>query len=301
MSEAEDEIYGPKGLQGLFGNTPLVPHDHHELTHVPALLEKIPLYRQKIDELHVEVEKLAGKLSANSWENNHVIQQLIFKSFFADLGNRAFRNIGNNDIDDMILRGKTNLIHEGIIKSRNLGCEVCEENRSTDRCHIIPRKIGGSWDVKNILVLCPTHHRLFDRYMLTRAEYAAINWNEKAKPSQEYADSVIFHAHEKFWARIEKEEHERIAEFDREAIPFVKYVIVEILGLFAEKKSLKRSSIYKAINPELREISKKIVACLVKENVLLKHESGADCYYIVSSLPAEKLDELSRRTWQRVF
>jgi hypothetical protein len=300
-NEQEQTDYVPKGLQGLFGNAPQVPHDHVELAHLPALLDKIPIYQKKVKDLAAEVERLAEKMGPLTWDNTLVIQQLIFKTFFADLGNRAFSNLGNNGIEDVILRTKTNIVHEGLIKSRNLSCEVCGENRSTDRCHIIPRKLGGSWEIRNVLVLCPTHHRLFDRFMLSRAEFAAIDWDKKAPPSQKYADTVILEAHQKFWRNVEEGEHARVSEFDRESQPFVKHVMLEILALFAEKKVLKRNSIYKVIDPELREFSKKIMTRLVKENILLQHRSGKDMYYLVKPLSAKKLDALAIRIWQYVL
>lgn len=288
----------PKGLEGIFGGAPMVPHDLIELEHVPALLEKIPLFHEKIEELAIAVEKLSDKVSPHTWDNHHVIQQLIFKAFFADLGNRAFTNLGNNETEDVLLRAKTSIVHEGLIRSRNLGCEVCGENRSTDRCHIIPRKLGGSWEVTNILVLCPTHHRLFDRFMLSRAEYAAIDWDEKSKPSQEYADTVILASHKAFWGKVRHGEYESVTAYDREQIPFVKYAVAEVLALFSQKQVLKRGSIYKVIDPELRDMSKKIVAHLVREKVLLRHQGAKDLYYLAKPLSDSKINELTHRIWQ---
>lgn len=49
-------------------------------------------------------------------------------------------------------------------------CEICNENRTLDYCHIVPRSDGGPFSSGNLLRLCPTHHRLFDEGMLNIAE-----------------------------------------------------------------------------------------------------------------------------------
>ncbi len=136
--------------------------------------------------------------------------------------------------------------------------------------------------------------------MLSRAEYAAIDWADKSLPSQCYADAVTLAAHKLFWDKIKGGEFARAAQYDREHIPFVKYAMMEVLSLFAEKRILRRSSVYKVIDPELREISKKIVSHLVRQKVLLKHESGSDGYILLAPLSDETMEELALRTWQNI-
>lgn len=53
-------------------------------------------------------------------------------------------------------------------------CEICGEDRTFDLSHIVPRKDGGPTCVENSLVLCPTHHRLFDKEKLTPGEKKKI-------------------------------------------------------------------------------------------------------------------------------
>jgi hypothetical protein len=53
-------------------------------------------------------------------------------------------------------------------------CEVCEFDRCLDLAHVIRPKNGGTMERVNILLLCPNHHRLFDRDQLTPSEYARI-------------------------------------------------------------------------------------------------------------------------------
>lgn len=59
----------------------------------------------------------------------------------------------------------------------NLGitvCQVCGESRALDYCHIVPASEGGPVAEDNCLVLCPTHHRLFDNDSLAPDERRMI-------------------------------------------------------------------------------------------------------------------------------
>jgi hypothetical protein len=43
-------------------------------------------------------------------------------------------------------------------------CALCGWDQAPcDVCHIIARKDGGTDDIDNVVMLCPNHHRLFDR------------------------------------------------------------------------------------------------------------------------------------------
>lgn len=53
-------------------------------------------------------------------------------------------------------------------------CEICGEGRAIDLAHIVSRRNGGPTCADNSLVLCPTHHRLFDRDKLTKEELSKI-------------------------------------------------------------------------------------------------------------------------------
>ena len=47
------------------------------------------------------------------------------------------------------------------------GCALCGwDEANCDVCHIIARKHGGSDDVSNVILLCPNHHRVFDRGLI---------------------------------------------------------------------------------------------------------------------------------------
>lgn len=288
------------GVQNVFGYDPVVPHDETELRHILQLIDKVPLYLEKLAELSAAVQEFAKIAQPFTIDGHYKIEAMIFHAFYAELENRKFREVREEDIRAYMSRVKANLQLEGVINSRNLACEVCGENRSTDRCHIIPNKLGGTAEANNILILCPTHHRLFDRFMLSRAEYAAIDWNRKSEASQLYSDSVTLAAHEKFWNGVEAGDYCRVSQYDREHIPFVKYALTQILSLFAEKKILKRSSVQKVVAPDLREISKKIVSFLIKQKILRHHDQGADGYFLLTQPSADSIDNLALRIWQEI-
>jgi 5-methylcytosine-specific restriction endonuclease McrA len=49
-------------------------------------------------------------------------------------------------------------------------CKVCGFDRLIEYAHIIPASKGGDIRPSNILPLCPNHHRLFDKGLLTNQE-----------------------------------------------------------------------------------------------------------------------------------
>ena len=53
-------------------------------------------------------------------------------------------------------------------------CEICGFDRAIEYCHIVEITKGGLTNIDNIIVLCPNHHRLFDRNELTKEEFAGL-------------------------------------------------------------------------------------------------------------------------------
>ena len=69
-------------------------------------------------------------------------------------------------------------------------CQICGFDRFTEEAHIIPASLGGPKTCDNMLNLCPNHHKLFDRYLLTRQEMQKIwAW---VKPMLKFADRLAF-------------------------------------------------------------------------------------------------------------
>jgi HNH endonuclease len=53
-------------------------------------------------------------------------------------------------------------------------CEICGFSRLIERAHIVPARFGGPKIPDNILRLCPNHHTLYDRNLLTHEEFCKI-------------------------------------------------------------------------------------------------------------------------------
>ena len=120
----------------------------------------------------MEIEALVRQaVKAGAFHDIQKIDKLITKTFYIDCENRPFNSCDSDTIGRLLAE----VTWHGNIKNRNVPCEICGENRSIDRCHIIPTKLGGSAMADNILFLCPTHHRLLDRFMLSKAEWTVIN------------------------------------------------------------------------------------------------------------------------------
>lgn len=85
------------------------------------------------------------------------------------------------------------------IKEYNKPCQICGEKRITNLCHIIPRAEGGADDARNILLLCPTHHFLFDHARLTKSEFNKISMSQMLDETKAYFISVHQKRHELRW------------------------------------------------------------------------------------------------------
>ncbi|KKM08345.1 hypothetical protein LCGC14_1724710 [marine sediment metagenome] len=50
-----------------------------------------------------------------------------------------------------------------IIKRSGFGCAICGWNEAQcDMAHVIPKVEGGTYELDNIVILCPNHHRMAD-------------------------------------------------------------------------------------------------------------------------------------------
>lgn len=269
---------------------PEYPYDLEELKQIERLLEKIPIYQKKIAELSAQIEAFSRQtVKAGAFHDFQKIDKLITKAFYIDCENRPFNSCDSETIAGLLAE----IAWHGEIKNRNLPCEICGENRSTDRCHIVPSKFKGTAEINNILILCPTHHRLFDRCMLSKAEWAVIDWDRKSIPSQKYAYSVLFEAHKVFWAKIESEgEPEKIRGYEVNEKVFFRHVIEEIGKLLIQGRPVKRSSIYKMLDPNIREIGKKIIKNLVDLGFLRQIRNGSHNMIVLGSKKLEIPDEV---------
>lgn len=81
-------------------------------------------------------------------------------------------------------------------------CVICEEDRITHDCHILPRSEGGPEHDDNYVALCPLHHHLFDHNRLLPKEWhdlmAAIA--QKMEAARVYAEKIKLPLMQTFWS-----------------------------------------------------------------------------------------------------
>lgn len=53
-------------------------------------------------------------------------------------------------------------------------CAICRFDRYLEKCHIIPKRLGGGKLAANTIILCPNHHKLLDYGLLNNEEVAMI-------------------------------------------------------------------------------------------------------------------------------
>ncbi len=277
---------------------PKYPYDLEELKQIEKLLEKVPVYQKKIAELSAEIKELSRQaVEAGAFSDIQKIDKLITKAFYIDCENRSF----NTSDSDTIARLLAEIAWHGEIKNRNIPCEICGENRSTDRCHIIPSKLGGTAQENNILILCPTHHRLFDRFMLSKAEWTIIDWDRKSKISKKYAYSVTLEAHRVFWDKMKNNgEPEKIREYEVNEKSFIGHVIEEISSLFIKGRAVKAESVYQMLDKNIVEISKKVIRQLIDRGFLKQIKAENHNMLVLGVEKLEVSDELVLRIWQQV-
>lgn len=250
-----------------------IPHDERELEYLVELMEKIPQYKKLLSSLMKDVSHFSNVAASKCiMSSSYQIEMMILRAFFIDLENRKFQAPNKNALLDL----RANITHEGLIQGRNITCEVCEENRSVDKCHIIPRKLGGSANHGNILVLCPTHHRLLDRFMLSRSEYGQIDWERKSKASRQFAESVILKGHRFFWKKLRNEKYSPIEAYLTDGLtkPFFEYAANQILEIFSNNRPVRRSNVYKLVDEELKYIAKKALPILIEYNLIQRLKQG---------------------------
>jgi len=80
-------------------------------------------------------------------------------------------------------------------------CAICEEDRITHECHIIPRSEGGPLHRDNFVMLCPLHHHLFDQGRLSPEEWEILSTHlsDKMESAIHYANEVRYAQLQRFW------------------------------------------------------------------------------------------------------
>jgi len=275
-----------------------VPHDKVELEQTVSLLEKLPACKAKLRSLELEIDRFAkSAASVSPYAAAIGIEYMIYRAFYAELEDRPFQAPTEDE-----LRRLSGDWHIGVIRRRNMPCEICGENRSTDRCHIMPNHLGGSAMNANLLILCPTHHRLFDRHMLSRAEFARIDWSNKSDAAQAYVKAVILNAQKSFWRQIDQQRYESLGEYheDASSLPFVRYATEQVLNVFSDSRPIPRAKVYDLVSPELRELAKRVIDTMVKHRYLQQKRKGSINMVARTDDCPEIDDHIVHRIWQQV-
>lgn len=77
----------------------------------------------------------------------------------------------------MVLRAEK----EAVLQSLDIrSCQICGEERAFEMAHIYSNRTGGPMVKENILILCPTHHTLFDAGRLFKGEFSRIKAKVRA-------------------------------------------------------------------------------------------------------------------------
>lgn len=163
-------------------------------------------------------------------------------------------------------------LHKTINFTQNTPCQICGENRVIDICHVIPAEMGGSKFSYNTIYLCPTHHRLFDRNMLTKEEWGKIDLSQVCLTSANFAKYVIKPQLEKFWKKIDNSNFEltTIAYLlDSDLMKSYEITIEEILQTnkllnldeIVHKSKIKRGYCIKILNKAIKDkkLNKQII------------------------------------------
>jgi len=259
-----------------FPDSPPPPYDNYELSYIEKWISKIPLYNEKINELSEKIESLSEKANERgAFFSSLEIEKMIYRAFYIELENRKFKKIDK----DLLFGNNANIVHEGIIKQRNIPCEICGENRSIDKCHIIPAQLGGTKTHPNLLYLCPTHHRLLDRFMLTEEEWNRIDWAKKDKESQQYSTLITLESMKIFWENLSDKKHRKIKTYESDDVqPFYKYVTHKLIDMIVSNDGIEKNILLKNVSIEIKEISKEIIKDLIKKRIILSEKRKGKIY-----------------------
>lgn len=156
-----------------------IPRNREELDIVKEIIKTQDIFDRKLAKIYAKLDSIFKqidykKIDVNTsiwvgWLERDIYNMIV--NLFADkLADKPWT------LPELISSEYPNFIH-----NRKFSCEICGENRATEKCHILPRRMGGSLALENIFILCPTHHSLLDRYLLSPAEFSKLNITDKSE------------------------------------------------------------------------------------------------------------------------
>jgi hypothetical protein len=134
----------------------------------------------------------------------------LMRKYFIEIptSDRAYVN------EDYVLSTMPNLITSENLSVQKAKCQVCGENRGVDVAHIIPRNItGGLMKCRkqlakpligdsyrdNVFVVCPNHHRFFDRGLLHKSEFEKLDASDRPSMIRHFFEMVLRGRQNTFW------------------------------------------------------------------------------------------------------
>lgn len=263
--------------------SPTVPHDSTEAQKLKLFLPRINEFREKFSLLQEKLYPLTQQLSRlhGRWHSEE-IEDMIYRTFFRELEERPYQ-LG--DMSKIWASVKT----AGVIRNRNLPCEICGENRRTEKCHIIPKALGGTTIEGNILILCPTHHSLLDSHMLSEAEWNRINWSRKREVSQLWAIKVLHVGHATFWQKQSPSCALTALDFGNHK-SFALELASQLVDFIHRKGGLLQREVYKHFDPNIRVYMRTILKALISAGIV-RRESDKGTYRLFIDKPPQALVE----------
>ena len=265
---------------------PPVPFDFKEAQALHTLLPRIQEFREKFKILQQELRPLCKTVSSQlEFRPAYDVERLVYRAFFGEIENRPYQHGDWSTV-------AASVVTQGVIRNRNVPCDVCGENRRVDRCHIIPNHLGGSNQDKNILNLCPTHHALFDSHMLSEEEWARIDWKRKCEVSQQWAQQVMLTGHKDFWNQTIPTRQLTTLEFldHRE---FTEDLAKQILRALEASGGLQAKKLYDQFDDNIRLFIKVVVMAMIKTGMVIKREEKSKILLVLAK-PLPEAQELIR-------
>jgi hypothetical protein len=260
--------------------SPAVPYDRQEAERLDVLLPRIAEYREKLGALREELRPVAHELSrTHGMMHVHEVEGLIFRTFYRELEDRPHQTMD-------IGAARASVRTEGVIRNRNPPCEVCGENRRTDKCHIIPNALGGTTSDGNILTLCPSHHALLDAHMLSEEEWQRIAWPRKCEVSQVWAEKVTHVGHRKFWER-QRPTSPGTALFGGDHQAFARELAGRVVALIGSTEGISQRNLYQRFDQNVRVYLRTVLKALVKVGVVDRRPSGSTHLLSLAKPPEE--------------
>ncbi|MGB2578198.1 hypothetical protein AAIR98_000890 [Elusimicrobium simillimum] len=240
-----------------------IPLDEVELKIFREILKNQELFDRKFREYELRLEEICKKHSKDPHPASLGIQHEILKIakhiFCKNLDNRPF-------CIPPLAPGS-----EIFIPNRNTPCEICKENRVIDICHIIPRRLGGTASLENTFFLCPSHHRLFDRGMLTVDEISKLNWLNKSFFVKQYFLRDVLPKCKKFEEKIKGEVFvKQTSVFRGTILSFESFIKNEIINILKDRKKKREEEILKHFCKSSVSIAEATLPLLYEMGVLYK-------------------------------